>query len=377
MGGFLPFGIAGVMAGAAKCFFGFTGFDCVCTTGEEAKNPQRNIPLAIIMSLIIIFFAYFGISTVLTMMAPYYLLDVEAPFPKLYDSFGWTEIKWVVSVGTIFALCTSLLGAMFPLPRILYAMGKDGIIYRFLSTVSKRTMTPLIATLIAGLLASIMALLFAIHQLIEMMSIGTLLAYTIVAISVLVLRYQPPEDQLTQSHNFYSVKMNKMFLRQILNLNGIKEPNEITSQISKLAVIGFAIICTMLCVLMRFMDTDFYTKPLQIGTLVVFLAGMFLCYVAICRQPMMNLPLYFKVPLVPFFPLFSIFINTYLMCQLEYQTWIRFAIWLAIGYFIYFTYGLKQSDEAKKTDEIKEPIRSQGQEQSPPIRESYTQHSFT
>jgi solute carrier family 7 (cationic amino acid transporter), member 3 len=111
-GGFMPYGIAGVMAGAAKCFYGFVGFDCVATTGEEAKNPKRNIPLAIVISLIIIFFAYFGISTVLTMMWPYYAQNPEAPFPHVFQEIGWIEIKWIVSIGAIFALCTSLLGAM-------------------------------------------------------------------------------------------------------------------------------------------------------------------------------------------------------------------------------------------------------------------------
>uniref|UniRef100_T1GGE6 Cationic amino acid transporter C-terminal domain-containing protein n=1 Tax=Megaselia scalaris TaxID=36166 RepID=T1GGE6_MEGSC len=186
----MPYGIAGVMGGAAKCFYGFVGFDCVATTGEEAINPKRNIPLSIVISLIIIFLSYFGVSTVLTMMVPYYLQNTEAPFLYAFDNIGWVSVKWVVAVGAIFALCTSLLGAMFPLPRVLYAMANDGILFKFLRNIHPYTKTPLIATIISGILAACMALIFDLHQLIDMMSIGTLLAYTIVAICVLVLRYE-------------------------------------------------------------------------------------------------------------------------------------------------------------------------------------------
>lgn len=356
VGGFIPFGFAGIMTGAAKCFFGFTGFDCIATTGEEAKNPQRNIPLAIVISLVIIFLAYFGISTVLTMMTPYYLLDVEAPFPKLYDSFGWTEIKWVVTVGTILALCTSLLGAMFPLPRIIYAMGSDGIIYKFLNRVSPYTQTPLTATIISGLFAAAMATIFAIHQLIEMMSIGTLLAYTIVAISVLILRYQCTEDYTSEQRNFYQVDWSGGFLRQIFNLNGIKHANSLTSQIMKLSVVAFCVTCIALCALLQVNEGRFYEDPWLSTGAGVLTAAMLLSGCSIARQPMVEAPLYFRVPLVPFFPLLSIFMNTFLMCQLESQTWIRFAIWLLIGFFIYFSYGIRNSEEAKgKKQETKAP----------------------
>ena len=149
----MPYGFAGVMAGAAKCFYGFVGFDCIATTGEEAINPKRNIPLAIVISLVVIFLSYFGVSTVLTMMVPYFEQDRDAPFPAAFDAIGWVAVKWIVTIGAIFALLTSLLGSMFPLPRVLYAMGKDGIIFKKLAKVNGYTQTPLIATIISGFFA--------------------------------------------------------------------------------------------------------------------------------------------------------------------------------------------------------------------------------
>ncbi|KAL4707995.1 hypothetical protein ACJJTC_010611 [Scirpophaga incertulas] len=234
-GGFMPWGVAGVMAGAAKCFFGFVGFDCVATTGEEARNPKRDIPLSIVLSLVIIFVSYFSIATVLTMMWPYYLQDADAPFPHVFTVAGLPAVKWIVTVGAVFALCTSLLGAMFPLPRVLYAMGADGVLFRPLAAIHSRTRTPLRATLLSGLLSAAMAAIFNLNQLIDMMSIGTLLAYTIVATSVLILRYEEDESTIPlgskpRAETPYTVA------RQAFNLLGLKEPTQLSANIAKTTI---------------------------------------------------------------------------------------------------------------------------------------------
>lgn len=188
-GGFAPYGIAGIVKGAAICFYGFIGFDCIATASEEAKNPKRSIPLSIIISLTVVFVAYFLISTVLTMMLPYYAQDAEAPLPHVFEYYGWTVAKWIVSIGAMFGLCASLMGSMFPLPRVIYAMASDGLLFAFMGRLS-RFQTPMIGTLLAGFLTGTLAAIFNLDQLVSMMSIGTLLAYSMVAGCVLLLRYE-------------------------------------------------------------------------------------------------------------------------------------------------------------------------------------------
>ncbi|XP_055705614.1 high affinity cationic amino acid transporter 1-like [Phlebotomus papatasi] len=336
-GGFMPFGVAGVIAGAAKCFYGFVGFDIVATTGEEAKNPKRNIPLSIFLSLIIIFLAYFGISTVLTMMVPSYKLDLNAPFPYVFDAIGYVEIKWVVTIGANFALSTALLGAMFPLPRILYSMASDGILYKFLQHVYPRTKTPVKATMVSGILAAILGAIFNLHQLIDMMSIGTLLAYTIVAICVLVLRYQ--DENMCEN----SIDQHSNLISRTFNTKGVKKPNPSTSSISKNGIILFSVLSIIFCALTTFADI-IGSFSAQFGFAIVVVA-MIACMLAIGRQPVSQIELTFKVPLVPTLPCLSVLINLYLMFQLDIYTWIRFVVWLIIGYVMYFSYGIKYSVE--------------------------------
>ncbi|XP_049289520.1 cationic amino acid transporter 2-like [Anopheles funestus] len=349
-GGFLPYGIAGVMAGAAKCFYGYVGFDCIATTGEEAQNPSRNIPLAIIASLIIIFLSYFGVATVLTMALPYYLQDPIAPFPRLFDYLGWQEIKWIVSIGAIFSLCTNSLGAMFPLPRVLYAMSSDGIIYKQLRTVHPKTKTPLLATILSGIFSGTMAMLFNLHQLIDMMSIGTLLAYTIVAVSVLVLRYE-------QNTNFIVSTQTKSstVVKQLFNLTCLTVPSSLSSDIVKVCVLIYAIAISVISSILVHAQAHLNSYNPLICTLLAAMAiiAILLTLIISC-QPTEERQLTFRVPFVPFVPLISIFVNVYLMFQLDAATWVRFLVWLLVGFIIYFSYGIRHSVQGSGSQTLSE-----------------------
>lgn len=249
--------------------------------------------------------------------------DPNAPFPHVFQEIGWIEIKWIVTIGAIFALCTCLLGAIFPLPRVLYAMATDGILFKGLRKINARTQTPLVATIYSGLLAATMALIFDLHQLIDMMSIGTLLAYTIVSICVLVLRYQCDETAEAVSLDATGAQV----LRQLVNANSIKHANHLTTTIVKSAVVGFSVASIIMCSLLELADVTVGVT----AAMAIVGAALLLFMLIIARQPVSDVRLTFKVPLVPWIPCLSVLINLYLMFQLDMQTWIRFGIWGAIG----------------------------------------------
>ncbi|KAF9424182.1 hypothetical protein HW555_000575, partial [Spodoptera exigua] len=326
-GGFAPYGLAGIIKGAAVCFYGFIGFDCVATAGEEARRPQKTIPFAVVASLLVVFLAYCGVSSVLTLMVPYYMQDEKAPFPFVYDQLGWPWAKYAVSVGAICALCSSLLGAVFPLPRIIYAMSSDGLLFRFMGQVSERFQTPLIGTMIAGLFTGTLAMIFRLEQLIHMMSIGTLLAYSMVASCVLLLRYEYAGGHRAPEPLQWSYRA---ALRQLVNADGLLAPSRLSSLTVSVLVTLYGVWCfVMMSSINQYGDAILEGHVGAVAMLTVGTILVVVTLVAISRQPVSDKKLAFSVPLVPWLPGISILINVYLMLNLDYMTWLRFAVWIA------------------------------------------------
>lgn len=441
-GGFLPFGITGVIQGAGTCFFAFVGFDGIAATAEEVKNPRKAIPRSILWTSGIIFFTYCGMATIQTLIWPYWDQKQAAPLPYIFEQLNMPFAKWTVLVGVLAGLSTSFVGGFLPLPRILYAMARDGVIYRILAVVSKRFKVPIIATLVGGLLIACLASMLEIDQLADMLSIGTLAAYSLVSISVLLLRYEftrptSYEDPLPITYkDGLKLKAENLILstngtldfkaiddngkdtkstnntkpngcpqqqhdnnnkltpsssassspttssrtattlansnrslssstangsdgttssaRSLMELfvdgtrgpnNQIRRPDKQTTHISRMVILLLVFVTTLLdYALVIWGPTLYELDPIGLSTIILLTLATFFLTFLLNRLPVAEPSSNsFEVPLVPIIPLFSVIINTYLMLNLSVMTWIRFAVWMAIGFFIYFTYGIFRS----------------------------------
>ncbi|KAM6155700.1 cationic amino acid transporter 4 [Rhynchocyon petersi] len=372
-GGFAPFGFSGIMAGTATCFYAFVGFDVIAASSEEARNPQRAVPIAIAISLGLAAGAYILVSTVLTLMVPWHSLDPDSALADAFFRRGYSWAGFIVAVGSICAMNTVLLSNLFSLPRIVYAMATDGLFFQVFARVHPRTQVPMMGILVFGVLMALLALLLDLEALVQFLSIGTLLAYTFVAASVIVLRFQkasPPSSPgpsspgpLTKRHSSCSDRLQLVDsekesdpepgqLRPALRpyLHFLSGHSAGTAVVWALVILVASAI-TLGCVLV--FGGSALHLPLWAYILLLLLSGsvFLLSLIVLGAHQQQYRQDTFQMPLVPLTPALSILLNICLMLKLSYLTWLRFCIWLLVGLAVYFGYGIWHSKE-----NLREPL---------------------
>ncbi|XP_067862180.1 cationic amino acid transporter 4 [Heptranchias perlo] len=378
-GGFAPFGFSGIMAGTATCFYAFVGFDVIAASSEEARNPQKAIPIATAVSLGLATLAYTTVSAVLTLMVPWHSLNPDSALSDAFYRRGYTWAGFIVAAGSLCAMNTVLLSNLFSLPRIAYAMSEDGLFFKIFSQVNPVTKVPVIGIVVFGILMALLALVFDLESLVQFLSIGTLLAYTFVAASIIVLRYQtdkskPSEPsaptQSPQTQDSDGLKEYESFSDKLQLVERQKaakerrEPGQLRSsfepylpflgdfapgEIVTVAVVAMMVCSVCLCCILVF-GTSHLQLPQWAYILFIvffgigFLLSMFLIWIHEQHQKLNT----FQVPLVPLVPAVSILLNVFLMLKLSLLTWVRFSIWIAVGFLVYFGYGIWHSKENLK-----------------------------
>ncbi|XP_072443939.1 cationic amino acid transporter 4 [Chiloscyllium punctatum] len=378
-GGFSPFGFSGIMAGSATCFYAFVGFDVIAASSEEARNPQKAVPIATALSLGLATLAYTLVSAALTLMVPWHSLNPDSALSDAFYRRGYAWAGFIVAVGSICAMNTVLLCNLFSVPRIAYAMSEDGLLFKVFARVNPVTKVPVIGIVLFGILMAILAMVFDLESLVQFLSIGTLLAYTFVAASTIVLRYQtdkvkrsetPPPNPSPQTQDGSGLKEYESFsdkLQLVEKQKAAKERREpgqlkssfepylhflsdfVPGEIVTVAVTSMVLCSICLCCILVFGVSHLQLPQWAYILFIVFFAigfllSLFLIWIHEQHQKLNT----FQVPLVPLIPGISILLNVYLMLKLSLLTWVRFSVWIVIGFLIYFGYGIWHSKENLK-----------------------------
>jgi APA family basic amino acid/polyamine antiporter len=187
----------GMLAGAGMVFFAYIGFDAVSTHAEEARRPKRDVPIAIITSLLICTALYIAVATVLTGMVRYDQIDIDAPVASAFKSVGLPWAQFLVAIGALAGITSVQMVLMLSQPRVLLAMARDGLLPQsFFGAVHSRFRTPWKSTILTGVCVACLSALIPLRVLLELVNIGTLLAFVIVCLAVLIMRrVQPDADR--------------------------------------------------------------------------------------------------------------------------------------------------------------------------------------
>src|SRR6188472_4482892 len=190
---FAPNGFTGIHQGAAIVFFAYIGFDAISTAAEETVNPQRNLPIGILGGLAICTVIYVIVGAVLTGMVPYQQLAVADPLAHALELAGFTAVGWIVALGAAVSMSAVLLVFQYGQPRIFFAMARDGLLPQWAAKIHPKTRVPYVTTLFTGIFVALWSLVGDAGETYDLTNIGTLFAFTLVSIGVLVLRYKEPD----------------------------------------------------------------------------------------------------------------------------------------------------------------------------------------
>ena len=302
---FAPNGVAGVMSGVASVFFAFIGFDSISTTAEECKNPQRDLPRAMLYCLAICTVLYVLITLVLTGMVNYKELGVSDPLAYVFQKVDLNFVAGVISVSAVVAITSALLVYQLGQPRIWMTMSRDGLLWKRFSTIHPKYKTPSFATIVTGFLVAIPSLFMDLKFFVDLTSVGTFFAFILVCAGILYL----DAKGLTAQSKFKVPYINGKYLIGAVLL----------------AVLGYALTTGHLVQTLE-------SKPL----LIVFWSVWVVLAVQGFRYNFSLLPV------------IGVLTNLYLMTELGASNWQIFGIWLLIGLVIYFSYGFRKSKLAMK-----------------------------
>jgi basic amino acid/polyamine antiporter, APA family len=309
---FAPNGLGGVMKGVAGVFFAYIGFDAISTTAEECKNPRKDLPRAMIYSLIITTVLYILISIILTGMVHYSKLGVGDPLAFAFKSVNMDKLSGVIALSAVIAMASVLLVFQVGQPRIWMSMSRDGLLPPIFSKVHKKYRTPWFATLVTGFMVAIPSLFMNLTEMTDLTSIGTLFAFILVSGGVLIL------DKNGQMQGTFRIPFisSRIFLPMIwlviVLISLIFFRNEIFSTFNSIYI------------------SDWNNFRHQIPILLFWIISGVLTYFSIRNN-------------FSLIPVLGLLTNLYLISQLGITNWLRFLIWLAIGLIIYFAYSYKKS----------------------------------
>jgi APA family basic amino acid/polyamine antiporter len=307
---FAPNGVKGVLSGVAAVFFAFIGFDSISTTAEECKDPQRDMPKAMIYCLLICTVLYVLITLVLTGMVNYKELNVNDPLAFVFESVGMDFMAGLISVSSVIAITSALLVYQLGQPRIWMTMSRDGLLWKKFATIHPKYKTPSFATIVTGLVVGIPALFFKMDFFVDLTSVGTFFAFILVCSGVLYLDH----TGISERSKFRVPYLNGKYLVGLALLVAVLS----------LAIYGDSVIAEW--------------KQLTFGGIMEHKLLTIIFWISWVVLSVLSYKYNFSI-----LPVMGILTNLYLMTELGASNWFIFVIWLAIGLVIYFGYGYKKS----------------------------------